>query len=109
MDRPESDVKAILELLAAAQLSVSSHGDTFCAGLLDRCAAHLRERYGLAAVARCGDPAWADSGVPAVVHLLIYVKAEVDERLYDPACVEVLDQCIGRLLHSHWPRTVTAH
>ena len=109
IDLPRSDAEAILELLGSAQLSVESHGDTFCAGLLDQCAALLRERYGLRDMARCGDPAWADSSVPAVVHLLIYVKAEVNERLRDPACVEVLDLCINRLLQSHWPRTVTAH
>jgi len=108
-DRPDSDVLAILELLASAQLSVTSHGDTFCAGLLDQCAAQLRERYGLAAAVRRGDPAWADSGAATVVHLLIYVRAEVNERLHDPACVEVLGLCIDRLLRSHWPRIVTAH
>jgi hypothetical protein len=91
-----------------------SHGDTFCAGLLDQCAAHLRERYGLGATARRGDPAWADSSVPAVVHLLIYARAEVNERLQDAGCAAVLGQCIDRLLRMHVPqleewRTVTAH
>jgi hypothetical protein len=87
-----------------------SHGDTFCAGLLDQCAAHLRERYGLGATARRGDPAWADSSVPAVVHLLIYARAEVNERLQDAGCAAVLGQCIDRLLPQleEW-RTVTAH
>ena len=101
IDLPVSDVLAILQLIASAQLSVTNHGDAFCAGLLDQCSAHLRERHGLSATAHCGDPVWADSTVPAVVHLLVYVQAEVEERLADAACSAVLDQCIDRLLHVH--------
>ena len=96
IDLPSSDILAILQLIGSARLSVSRQGDAFCVGLLDQCAAHLRERFGLGDTARRGDPAWADSTVPAVVHLLIYVQAEVEERLRDGVCVAVLDQCIDR-------------
>jgi len=114
IDRPEWDVHAILELLGSAQLSVESHGDSFCAGLLEQCAAHLRERHGFSGCRQNGDPVWADSSLPALVHLLIYVQAEVEDKLRDPACVEVFDQCIDRLLQTHRLepeelRTVTAH
>jgi hypothetical protein len=115
IDLPSSDIRAILQLIGSAQLSIANHGDAFCAGLLDQCAAQLRERFGLGDTARSNDPAWADSSLPAVVHLLIYVQAEVTDRLGDPAWAAVLDQCIDRLLQIHVPQphdcgqAVTAH
>jgi len=114
IDLPESDIEAILDLLGSAQLSVESHGDNFCAGLLQQCAAHLRERHGFSGSRQNGDPVWTESSLPAVVHLLIYVQAEVEDKLRDRACVEVLDQCIDCLLQTHRPqpeelRIVTAH
>jgi hypothetical protein len=114
IDLPESDVQAILELLISARLSVESHGDSFCAGILEQCAAQLRQRHGLSATPQGGDPVWSESSLPALVHLLIYVQAEVEEKLCDPKCAAALDQCIDRLLQTHRPRpeelhTVTAH
>ncbi len=114
IDHPLSEIHAILELLGSAQLSVESHGDSFCAGLLAQCAAQLRERYGLSGTSLIGDPVWAGSSLPAVVHLLIYVQAEVGEKLGNTACVAALDRCIDRLLQTHRPqaeefRTLTAH
>lgn len=115
IELPTSDIRTILQLLASAQLSVASHGDGFCAGLLDQCAAQLRQRHGVSGTARGGDRVWVDSSLPALVHLLIYVQAEVEERLGDPACSAVLDQCIDRLLRIHQPQpdgcsnAVTAH
>jgi len=114
IDVPESDVQAILELLGSAQLSVESHGDTFCAGILAQCAAQLRRRHGLSGTRQGGDPMWAESSLPALVHLLIYVQAEVKEKLRDPQCAAAIDRCIDRVLHTHRPvpaelRTVTAH
>lgn len=114
IDLPESDIRAILDLLISARLSVESHGDNFCAGILEQCAAQLRQRHGLSATQPGGDPVWFESSLPALVHLLIYVQAEVEEKLCDPNCAAALDQCIDRLLQTHRPRpeelhTVTAH
>ncbi len=115
IDLPTSDILAILGLLGSAQMSIASHGDIFCVGLLDQCAGLLRRRYGLAGTVRGGDPVWADSSLAAVVHLLIYVQAEVEETLRDPQGAAVLGRCIDRLLHTHVPQsddcgcTVTAH
>jgi hypothetical protein len=115
IDLPTSEIVAILQLLGSAQVSVTNHGDSFCAGLLDQCATHLRERYGLAGAERSVDPVWAESSLPALVHLLIYVQAEVEDKLSDPGCAAALDQCIDRLLQMHVPqsddlgRVVTAH
>lgn len=114
IDLPESDVLAILELLGSAQLSVESHGDNFCAGLLEQCATQLRRRHGVSRTQPSGDPVWAESSLPALVHLLIYVQAEVAEKLRDPECAVAIDQCIDRLLQTYRPRpeelrTVTAH
>src|SRR5690348_2381340 len=84
IDLPSSDILAILEMIGSAQLSVTSHGDTFCAGLLEQCAAHLREHHGFSGLPQSGDPVWTETSLPAVVHLLIYVQAEVTEKLHDP-------------------------
>jgi len=115
IDLPTSEILAILQLLGSAQVSVTMHGDSFCAGLLDQCAAHLRERYGFSGAERSIDPVWAESSLPALVHLLIYVQAEVEDKLSDPGCVATLDQCIDRLLqtcepqHDEFGSVVTAH
>jgi hypothetical protein len=115
IDLPPSEILAILQLLGSAQMSVANHGDSFCAGLLDQCAAHLRERYGISGGERSIDPVWAESSLPALVHLLIYVQAEVEVKLSDPGCAAALDQCIDRLLqtcepqHDEFGRVVTAH
>jgi hypothetical protein len=115
IDLSASDVPAILQLLGSAGESIRNHGDGFCAGLLGQCAAHLRERYGLEAGRADGLP-WRDSSLPALVHLLIYVRAEVKEKLRDPACVAALDRCVDRLLQMHvvlpeqgCGRAVTSH
>ncbi len=104
IELPESDVWTILELLESAQLSVESHGDHFCAGLLEQCAAHLRRGHGLTGSRQSADPVWTESSLPALVHLLIYIQAEVEEKLRAPACAASLDQCIDRLLQTHRPR-----
>jgi hypothetical protein len=114
IDLAESDARAILELLGSARLSVESHGDSFCAGLLDQCATQLRERHGLSGTQQSGDPVWAESNLPALIHLLIYVQAEVAETLRDTQCAAALGRCIDRLLQTHRPqpeelRPVTAH
>jgi hypothetical protein len=119
IDLPASDAAAILRLLGTAQASIKNHGDAQCAHLLAECESDLRERYGLAALERRNDSARADSSIPALLHLLIYVQAEMRDKLGDAQCTHALTRCIDRLLHTHQPyservqasreRVVTSH
>jgi hypothetical protein len=109
------DVLAILWLLGTAQVSVRNYGDELCAGLLAQCAAQLRERYGLAE-ARSHDDLWSESSLIALVHLLVYVQAEVRDKLDDISCALALSHCIERMLQTHMlhtdgsrDRAVTSH
>lgn len=116
IDLPACDIHAILQLIGSAQVLIKTHGDSLCVGLLDQCAAHLRTRYRLSATDRSEDRVWAESNLPALVHLLIYVQAEVNDKLRDASCAAALEQCIDHLLQMHLPaseeccgRAVTSH
>lgn len=103
IDLPASDAAAILRLLGTAQASIKIHGDALCAHLLAQCESDLRERYGLEALERRNDPARSDSSMPALLHLLIYVQAEMRDKLGEVQCTHALNRCIDRLLHTHQP------
>ena len=114
IDLRESDVQAILELLGSARLSVESHGDNFCAGILEQCAAQLRQRHGFLGTPQAGNPVWTESSLPALVHAadtLVQQASHVpaDEFAADAQAVQVETalQWVG-LERSAWELRVDA-
>jgi hypothetical protein len=92
------------EGIAALLVSVKSSADVFsgddvCSFLIDECLALLRANYSLDAESK--PPANGETSFPAIIRLLLYVRAELIDELGDTRCADLMQACIDHLLRAH--------
>jgi hypothetical protein len=100
----DADIGGILRLLHAAHANLVLHfHDEPAASLLEQCIAVVAAHDPAAAQADSADEfSPAELNLTALVRMLVYVQAEVNQALRDAEASRSLQQCIDHLLHRQY-------
>ena len=97
-----SEACAILLLLMSAEASLQEQvGDDGCITILRTCIARIQQQYQVADCEVSSGIVWSESSLDAILRLLDYVKAEIQDKLNDLQSAEDLDLCVDRLTSPH--------
>jgi hypothetical protein len=93
-----SDVSGLLALLISAKLSLEKRsGANPCIGYLEACVTRLRRNYNLTDWGVDERAIQNKVSIDALLRLLEYVRAEVQDKLDEKQCVRELGFCIAHL------------
>ena len=97
-DSLESNAKGVFFLLLSVRASLLRlYPEEVCLGMIDECLSSLKAKYRLSNEDVREGILWEETSLDALLRLLGYLQAEIDERLNDPKLAEQLKLCVDRL------------
>ncbi len=97
-DSLESNARGVFFLLLSVRASLLRlYPEEICLGMIDECLNSLKAKYHLSNEEVREGILWEETSLDALLRLLGYLQAEIDERLNDPKLAERLKLCVDHL------------